>query len=156
MKIIIPFLGKTKEDYLQKGITDYYHRLQHYTRIEIRQLKVKKRGASLSAPEMQRLESELLNGCCDTSVFRIVLDVTGRSLDSEAFAQLLIDLENRGIRQAAFIIGGPAGLAEEQLKRANMKIRLSSLTFPHDIARLLLLEQLYRGYTIKAGEKYHK
>ena len=156
MKIIIPFLGKTKAEYLQKGIKDYCNRLNHYTRVEIKELKLKKSFSAKTDFELKRQENELINSCLEKKTFRIALDIKGKQFRSEAFSDLLTRLENRGVQQAAFIIGGPVGLAEEQLDMADMVISLSSMTFPHDIARFLLVEQLYRAYTIKAGEKYHK
>ena len=155
MKIELLFLGKTKETYLEHGIQDYLKRLSHYNSVEIKTLKVKKQHGK-SENEIKNYESSLFNSQLESNDYRIVLDNRGKQITSENLSELICDLEQRGVKKANFIIGGPVGLADEQLKKADLIISFSKMTFTHDMVRLLLLEQLYRAYTIKAGEKYHK
>ena len=155
MKLEIPFLGKTKERYLQEGIRDFQSRLSHYVRVEIKEIRIKKIKSS-NKKHLLDSENQLIESQISAGAYRVVLDSRGQMLSSETLSNHLNVLENRGIKRAAFIIGGPLGLAEEQVEKADLILSLSKLTFPHDMVRLLLLEQLYRAYTIKAGEKYHK
>ncbi|MBT8359646.1 MAG: 23S rRNA (pseudouridine(1915)-N(3))-methyltransferase RlmH [Desulfobacterales bacterium] len=155
MKIKLLFLGKTKEDYLAQGIDDFSKRLSHYTRLEICYIKVKTLK-SKSDPEIRAYENVLLNNHIDPSAYRVALDNNGTQLSSEQLSEMIDRLEKRSIKKLCFVIGGPLGLDNEQKQRADIILSLSSMTFTHDMCRLLLLEQLYRAYTIKAGEKYHK
>ena len=155
MKIELPFLGKTKERYIETGINDFYSRLSHYVSLEIKPVKVRVLKGKTDE-QIVISESLLLDQCLGAGSYRIVLDSGGKLLSSEDFSELITTLENRGIKKVSFIIGGPLGLADSQLKRADMIISLSRMTFTHDMVRLLLMEQLYRAFTIKAGEKYHK
>jgi len=106
--------------------------------------------------QIRAYESELLDNRISKSSFRVALDSRGKQLSSEKFAEFLTDLEQRSVQVTSFVIGGPLGLAEEQTKRADTVLSLSEMTYTHDMVRLILLEQLYRAYTIKAGTKYHK
>ena len=155
MKIEILLLNKTKELYLQQGIADYLQRLKRFNAVELVEVKVKKMSTR-SATEVMAHESSLLDRRVTPGGYRIVLDRGGRQLASEKFAAALLDLENRGIATVSFIIGGPLGLDAEQLRKADLILSLSAMTFTHDMTRLILLEQLYRAYTIKAGTSYHK
>lgn len=155
MKIKLLFLGKTKEDYLAQGIDDFSKRLSHYTRLEISYIKVKNRKGK-SAPEIRAYENLLLNNHIEPSAYRVALDSTGTQLSSEKLSEMIDTLEKRGIKELCFVIGGPLGLDNEQKQCADIILSLSPMTFTHDMCRLLLLEQIYRAYTIKAGEKYHK
>ena len=155
MKLELPFLGRTKARYIQEGINDFYTRLSHYVHVEIKEIKTKNVGTR-NKNKILASESKLLEKCITPGSYRVALDCRGQMLSSEQLSEHLADLENRGMKNVIFIIGGPLGLAEEQLERADFVFSLSHLTFPHDMARLFLLEQLYRAYTIKAREQYHK
>jgi len=155
MKIELPFLGRTKEQYIEKGIGDFYSRLSHYVPVIIKPIRVKP-TRNRTVAQIKGSESRLLDQNITAGSYRIALDVTGAPVSSEDLSELLISLESQNVKRVAFIIGGPAGLDPVQLKKANRVISLSRMTFTHDMTRLLLLEQLYRAFTIKAGEKYHK
>ena len=155
MKIEVLLLGKTKEPYIEKGIQDYARRLSHYTSIDLTTIKIRSQKGK-SVEEAQKYESRLLEENIRSGDFRIVLDSRGKQLSSEAFSRKISSLEQQGVKKACVIIGGPLGIAEEQLSKAHMVLSLSKMTFTHDMVRQLILEQLYRAYTIKAGEKYHK
>lgn len=155
MKIELPFLGKTKERYIEKGIIDFHSRLSHYVSVDIKVVKTRPlRGQS--ANQTKSSESTFIDQSVSPGCYRIALDSSGKLLSSEGLSELITTLENQSVKKVSFIIGGPLGLADSQLKKADLVISLSRMTFTHDMVRLLLLEQLYRAYTIKAGEQYHK
>lgn len=155
MKIELLFLGKTKEPYLQQGIDDYSARLAQYSQVELVEIKLKKQRGK-SADEIRDYESRLLDKRIRPGSYRVALDGCGRNYSSEAFADFITDLENRAVKTLSFVIGGPLGLARAQRDQADSVLSLSAMTFTHDMVRLLLLEQLYRAYAIKAGSQYHK
>jgi len=155
MKHELLFLGKTKEPFLAGGIGEYAARLGHYTSVGIEILKEKSKpgqdDASLLAAEGAQLLAAVKPGA-----FVVVLDGGGQQLSSLELAALVSRWEERGVKVVNYLLGGHLGLAESVLARADFCLSLSKLTFTHGMARLILLEQLYRAYTIKAGEKYHK
>lgn len=155
MKIELLLLGKTKESYVEAGIKDFSKRLRHFVPLELTHLK-EKRYINRSDNEIMALQSVVFNQAIEPDSYRVVLDRTGRAMDSEELAVLIGSLLNRGVKKAVFIIGGPLGVAPEQLAAADLVLSLSRMTFTHDLARLLLLEQLYRAFSIRAGTKYHK
>ena len=156
MKLYLPFLGKTREQYLAAGIDDFSKRLKHFVQIEHPIIKEKKKSAKDSPDRLKNEESRLLLQNLSKSVIIIALDPTGRQMSSEGFAELITKWENQGVKEAAFLIGGPLGLGDEIIQKADLVFSLSKMTFTHEMARLLLLEQLYRAFTIKAGTGYHK
>ncbi|MGB5231062.1 MAG: 23S rRNA (pseudouridine(1915)-N(3))-methyltransferase RlmH [Desulfoprunum sp.] len=151
----LPLLGRTKDAALGEGIDDYCRRLRHYTTLSVRLLKDpgKTRGRS---EDLVESEGRLLLKTVPPGAFVVVLDAGGGQYTSEQFAALISGWEQRGIKQVCYLIGGPCGHSGDVLGRADLLLSLSRMTFTHDMVRLLLLEQLYRAYTIKAGEKYHK
>ncbi len=156
MKLEILLLGKTKEPYLAAGIDDFRARLGHFCPLTLTYLKGKGTSGKTGA-EIRALESGILNGRIDArNCYRIALDRAGRQLTSERLAFLLDELIGRGVKKTVFVIGGPLGLAEEQIRAADLVLSLSTMTFTHDMTRLLLLEQLYRAFSIRAGTGYHK
>lgn len=155
MKLEVLLLNKTKEPYLQQGISDYQKRLKRFIGVELIEIKVKKLSAR-SDSEIKAVESAMIDKRTAQGGYRIALDCGGQQFNSEAFASLLSELEQRSVQIVSFIIGGPLGLADEQLLRADRVLSLSEMTFTHDMTRLILLEQIYRAYTIKAGTRYHK
>ena len=155
MRLEVLLLNKTKESYLQQGVADYLHRLQRYGSIELVEIRVKNLSSKSDA-EIKAQESVLLDRRATEGSYRIALDSGGEQFSSVEFAALLTELENRAVKSVSFIIGGPFGLAEDQLRRADQVLSLSHMTFTHDMTRLILLEQIYRAYTIKAGTSYHK
>ena len=151
----LPFLGKTKDAYISEGIEEYCKRLRHYTTLMVTLLKEKgrKKGRLLESAEQ---EGEVLLQSVPAGALIVALDAGGRQYSSEDFALQISDWEQRGVKQVSYLIGGPTGLCPSVLDKADLLLSLSKMTFTHDMVRLLLLEQLYRAYTIKAGEKYHK
>ncbi len=151
----LPFLGKAKDGFITAGIEEYCKRLRHYTTLSVNILKEKgkKKDRALEPAEQ---EGELLLQSVPGGALIVGLDAEGEQYTSEKFASLISDWEQRGIKQVSYLIGGPTGLSRSVLDRADILLSLSKMTFTHDMTRLFLLEQLYRAYTIKAGEKYHK
>ena len=155
MKIELPFLGKTKDSFIEQGIKEYSGRLKHYTGLNVSVLKVKRKN-SWTEEQGRQEEGRVLLGALPPATLKIVLDSRGKQLSSEGLADLISRWEQQGRKQAAFLIGGPTGHSEEVLAAADLLLSFSRMTFTHDMVRLFLLEQIYRAYTIKAGEKYHK
>jgi 23S rRNA (pseudouridine1915-N3)-methyltransferase len=154
MKHQLLFLGKIKDRFIEEGVEEYASRLKHYTTFSITILKEKIRGrGKIMSAEGQ---GKLLLQAVPAGATIVVLDSTGKQFSSEAFSQKIDQWEMQGIKQICYLIGGPDGHAPEVLGAADLIVSLSKMTFTHDMARLLLVEQLYRAYTIKAGEQYHK
>lgn len=156
MKCIVPFLGKTKEKYIAEGIADFSGRLERYVQLEIPILKEKKRTAKDDHVRALKEEAEALRQAVPSTAKVVALDLTGRQLRSEDFAMLLTKWEDMGIREVVFLIGSSDGLDPDIARGADFTLSLSKMTFTHEMARLLLLEQLYRAFSIKAGTGYHK
>ncbi len=155
MKIELLLLEKTKASYIQQGIDDYAKRLQHYVPVSLHFLKIKKKK-QWNEQQQKLEEGSLLLASVPAGAMKVVLDSRGKQISSEDLAKQITNWENYGQRQISFLIGGPLGLSAEVVAKADMLLSLSKMTFTHDMVRLFLLEQLYRAYTIKAGEKYHK
>jgi 23S rRNA (pseudouridine1915-N3)-methyltransferase len=154
MRLEIIYPGKTKEKYLQKGIDEYVKRLGRYVKIkihEIKELKGKGDDHSLKEKEGRQLLSKV-----QKSSFLVVLDPSGFQKSSEELAGAISKWEGQGRQAIVFVIGGPIGLSREVLDQADEVLSLSKMTFTHEMARLILLEQIYRAYNIKAGTAYHK
>ncbi len=159
MKITIAAVGKIKEKYLKDGIDEYTKRLSRFCDLEIIEVQDEQAPDNLSeAGEKQIMKKEaekLLKRIKEGSLL-VVMDVKGEKLDSEGFAAKLKSFFVSGSSHITFIIGGSLGVDEELIKRASLRLSMSSMTFPHQLARLILLEQIYRCFKINSGETYHK
>jgi len=156
MRFEILFLGKTKEKYLAAGIEDFNKRLSRYAEVEIRTIKEKKWGNNESEKKIKEEETAHLLANCIQPTLIVALDPGGKQVSSEELANLIQQWEEQGKRKITFIIGGSLGLAPVIKQSADALISLSTMTFTHEMARLLLLEQLYRACSIRAGSQYHK
>ena len=155
MKFLVPLIGKTKEHYIDAGIRDYAGRLSRFVSVALP--VVKERASRKEVDEViKSSEAVLLLDQASSAGFRVALDPGGIMPDSEEMATLLTGWEDRGIGTICFLIGGHLGLHSSVLAQADLILSLSRLTFTHEMTRLLLLEQLYRACTIKAGHNYHK
>ncbi len=158
MKIQLIWIGKTKANFIKQGIDFYAKKLRHFTSLEIKEVKEMAKGACVQ-PSQQALikkkEGEKLQLACKQSSFIVCLDEKGNTFTSIQFAKWLNTLEDRGTRNLAFIIGGPFGLDEKVIQNSHYRLSLSPMTFTHDMTRLILLEQLYRAYTIIRNIPYH-
>ena len=155
MKLSLPFLGKTKEKYLDQGIQDYAGRLRRYLPLEIKMLK-SRHGKNDADQVIMAREAEQLLAHAASASLTVALDPAGRRRTSEDIADTLRDWEGRGIQTLCFLIGGHLGLDEQVYRQADQIWSLSQLTFTHEMTRFILLEQLYRACSINAGHNYHK
>ena len=152
MKIIC--LGKTKHNFLQAGITEYTKRISIYTNIEMDILPDVKLSGSNTIQIVKEQEAETLIKKIPESSYIIALDENGKMSSSINFAKF-IQQKLVSSKNIVFVIGGVYGLSEKILKRADLKLSFSRFTFTHQMIRLILLEQIYRAYTIIKGKKYH-
>ncbi|WP_196593383.1 23S rRNA (pseudouridine(1915)-N(3))-methyltransferase RlmH [Pectinatus sottacetonis] len=158
MKITVISAGKIKEKYLREGIAEFCKRLRPFTQLEIIEIMEEKMPDSPSPAAKEKIliaEGKRLMRRIPANDFLFVLDVYGRQLSSEDFAAKISTLGLNGRSKFTFIIGGPFGLSEELREKADMRISFSSMTFTHQMVKLLLVEQVYRAFKINNGEKYH-
>jgi 23S rRNA (pseudouridine1915-N3)-methyltransferase len=159
MQIRVVAVGKIKEKFLQEGIAEYEKRLRPYVKLQVIGLAEEKRP-QLSSPANESVaiekEGERILEAIPESSLIIALDVKGQSWSSQDLADAFRVWELAGKSQVAFIIGGDLGLSPAVLARSNQRISLSKMTFTHQMARLILLEQVYRACRINSGEPYHK
>lgn len=159
MKIDILCVGKIKEKFFQDAISEYSKRLSAYAKLEIIEVKDEgtKADASIKEEELVlKAEAERLQKYISDKAFVIALCVEGKQTDSVSFSKVLEKAEVEGKGHLQFIIGGSLGLLPEIKKRANLRLSFSEMTFPHQLMRVILCEQIYRGYRIKNNEPYHK
>lgn len=159
MQIQVIAIGKIKESYLRDGITEYRKRLHNYCTIELKEhteYRVEHIHSYEEIEEAVRSEGTILLKSVPSSSFLIALDPKGRELTSDSFASLIRTWEIEGPYSISFLIGGPHGLSEEVRNKAGMMISLSKMTFPHQMARMILFEQIYRAFTIIRGIPYHR
>ncbi|HTR48730.1 MAG TPA: 23S rRNA (pseudouridine(1915)-N(3))-methyltransferase RlmH [Verrucomicrobiae bacterium] len=143
MKIRLVMLGKTRREEARALVDDYTRRAARYAEIETNEL----RESSLAVLRKMRI---------DPSATFVLLDAAGKQFTSQQFARWLGDLRDRGAREIVFLCGGAEGFPEELRAKANQKISLSTLTMPHEFARVVLAEQIYRAFAILAGHPYPK
>lgn len=159
MQITIVTVGKLKEKYLKDGIAEYSKRLSSYCKLQVIEVSDEKAPEELSATEMEqvkRKEGERILAQLKPDQYVIALAIEGQMWTSEKLASELDRLATYGKSQVAFVIGGSLGLASEVLKRADVQLSFSKMTFPHQLVRLILVEQVYRAFRIGRGEPYHK
>lgn len=159
MNITIITVGKLKEKYLKQGIAEYTKRLGAYAKIDIVELADEKAPEVLSDSEMQQVknkEGERILSKISPDHHVIALAIQGKMKSSEELADTLDKLATYGKSKVSFIIGGSLGLSDDVLKRADEKLSFSKMTFPHQLMRLVLVEQVYRAFRINRGEPYHK
>lgn len=156
MKIKIIALGKIKEKFLKDGIDEFLKRLTPYTSIEIVELTpVEIRDENLTQKALEQ-EGEKILAHIKNDSFVITMEILGKQLPSEDFAQKINEISMSGISELVFVIGSSCGLSPIVSNRANFKLSFSKMTFLHQFARLLLVEQIYRAFKILKGETYHK
>ena len=159
MNISIVTVGKLKEKYLKQGIDEYLKRLTSYAKVEVIEVSDEKAPEELSETEMEQVkqkEGERILAKIGDDVHVIALAINGKMRSSEELADTLDKLATYGKSKIAFVIGGSLGLSDQVLTRANEKLSFSKMTFPHQLMRLILVEQIYRTFRINRGEPYHK
>lgn len=156
MKIKIIVLGKIKEKFLKDGIDEFLKRLTPYTTVEIVELQpVEIKDENLTKKALDQ-EGEKILANIKPNSYVITLEILGKQLSSEEFANKINEITNEGVGELVFVIGSSCGLAPEVSQRANFKLSISKMTFLHQFARLLLIEQIYRAFKILKNETYHK
>ena len=148
-------IGKTDNKQLQALIDDYTKRLGFYIKFNLEIIPDIKNAKNLSEAQQKQKEGELILKQLKPTDVLILLDENGKQLDSVGFSQYLQKHMNSGIKQLVFVIGGPYGFSQEVYNQARGKISLSKMTFSHQMVRLFIIEQLYRGFTILKNEPYH-
>ncbi len=159
MNITVIAVGKMKETQMVKVLQEYAKRLGRYCKLDITEVPDVKAPESLSLKEMEQVkktEGEGILKNIKDGTYVIALDIRGKMMSSEEFADKINQLGIQGFGKIAFIIGGSLGLSEEVLKRADLRLSFSPMTFPHQLMRIILLEQIYRAFKIISGEPYHK
>jgi 23S rRNA (pseudouridine1915-N3)-methyltransferase len=156
MKIKIIVVDRTRSPFLQEGELFYLKRLRRYIQVDWVEAKAAKITKARPEVEILSIEGERIAKKLAPKDYVVSLDPSGYLHSSEEFAEWLRTVSDRGQQSIAFVIGGALGLANEFLERSHKVLSLSRLTFTHEMSRLVLLEQLYRGFTILHGEKYHK
>lgn len=159
MKITLITVGKIKEKYLKDAIAEYSKRLSKYCKLEIVEVADEKTPDQASENverQIRQKEGERILRYVKDDAYVFTLEIGGTMLDSVAFAKKMENLGIQGKSHLIFIIGGSIGLGEEVLRRSDYALSFSKMTFPHQLMRVILLEQVYRGYRIIEGAPYHK
>lgn len=159
MNISIITVGKLKEKYLKQGIAEYTKRLSAYAKVQEIEVSDEKAPEHLSGADMllvKQKEGERILAKISPDTHVIALAIQGKQRTSEEFARELDQLATYGKSKIAFVIGGSLGLSDDVMKRADDTISFSKMTFPHQLMKLILCEQIYRAYRINRNEPYHK
>lgn len=159
MRVTIVCVGKLKEAYWRGAIQEYSKRLSRYLKLEIVELPDEKAPETMSPAqedEVRQKEGLRILKAIKEDAFVVALAIEGKSLSSEALADFISEKTVRGVSHMAFVIGGSLGLSEDVMKRADFSLSFSPMTFPHQMMRVILLEQIYRAEKINRKEPYHK
>lgn len=159
VKITLITVGKIKEKYLKDAISEYSKRLSRYCKLEIIEVadeKTPEQSSEAADHAIRDKEGERILKHIRDDMYVITLEIAGKMLTSEEFAKKVEMLGVQGVSSIALIIGGSIGLGKEVLKRSDYALSFSKMTFPHQLMRVILLEQVYRAYRIINGEPYHK
>lgn len=159
MRITIITVGKMKEKYMQASVAEYVKRLGTYCKIEIKEVadeKTPDNASDLVCEKIKEKEGERILKYLKDDAFVITLEIKGNMLTSEEMAKKINNLAISGTSHITFIIGGSLGLSEKVLSKSNYALSFSKMTFPHQLMRVILVEQIYRSYRIITGAPYHK
>jgi 23S rRNA (pseudouridine1915-N3)-methyltransferase len=159
VNILIVSVGKLKEKYLKQGIEEYIKRLSSYAKVEIIEVPDEKAPENLSEADMvivKEKEGERILSKISDDTYVITLAIDGKMHSSESLAKRMDQLATYGNSKVAFVIGGSLGLSDTVMKRADETLSFSKMTFPHQLMRLILVEQIYRAFRINRNEPYHK
>lgn len=159
MKITVITVGKIKEKYLRDAIAEYSKRLSKYCKLEIVEVadeKTPDNASEVVEESIRSKEAERILKYVKDDAFVITLEINGKQLSSEELADKIDKLGVQGTSHIIFVIGGSIGLGKEVLAKSNFALSFSKMTFPHQLMRVVLLEQIYRSYRIINGEPYHK
>jgi 23S rRNA (pseudouridine1915-N3)-methyltransferase len=159
VKIDVICVGSLKEAYLRDAAAEYLKRLSRYAKITVTEIKEARLPANASPADeeaVKNAEGAAILAKVGASPYVIALDVRGESRSSERFAKQIQELSASGKSNIAFIIGGSLGLSDDVLRAADFRLSFSPMTFPHQLMRVIVLEQIYRAFKINSGESYHK
>ncbi|MDO4690949.1 MAG: 23S rRNA (pseudouridine(1915)-N(3))-methyltransferase RlmH [Fusobacterium sp.] len=155
MNIYVICIGKVKEGYIIEGIQEFSKRMKKFVNLEIIELKEFTKESKIELC-IKKESDEILKYLSKINSYEILLDLTGREFDSVAMSTYIEDLKNSGVSNISFIIGGSDGVSQELKKKVKLKLKFSNFTFPHQLMRLIFMEQLYRWFAISNNIKYHK
>lgn len=155
MKIVVMSVGRVRQQFVLQGEAEYLQRIKGSFSVELVELGMES-PESMSPTEVQSREAQEVLKRAQAFDYLVVLDERGQSSSSKQFSEFIQKRMNSGIKTLGFVIGGAFGFAEKVRQEADSVISLSALTFPHQITRLLLVEQLYRAHTLMKGISYHK
>ena len=159
MRITVVCVGKINEKFFRDAIDEYMKRLSRYAKVEITEVadeKTPDNASERQEEQIRDIEGERILKNVPDSAYAVLLAINGEQVTSEGLAKKISDLQVKGESHICFIIGGSLGTSEAVYKRADYKLSFSKMTFPHQLMRVVLLEQIYRAYKINAGEPYHK
>ena len=159
MKIKVVTVGKLKEKYLKDGIAEYSKRISRFAKLEMIELadeKTPDRASELENQKILEIEGQRILSKVGDRDFVIALAIEGKTFSSEEFSKQLEEASIKGFSTLTFIIGGSLGLSSAVKNRANLSVSFGRLTLPHQLMRLVLVEQIYRAFTIQHGSPYHK
>jgi 23S rRNA (pseudouridine1915-N3)-methyltransferase len=155
MKLQFWALGKDHETYVKQGVDDFTKRINNYYPASWKIIPAPKNAALLTEDDLKKKEAESILKQVSENDYLVALDEQGKTIRSEQLATFIQQRANESSKQLIFLIGGAFGLHAQLIKRANFQLSLSALTFPHQLVRLILAEQVYRACTILRNEKYH-
>jgi len=155
MKIEFWCVNKTSFSYVKEGMAEYEKRLNHYTSLKVEIISNIKNTKNLSPAQLKQAEAKSIIDKLSPSDHLILLDENGKQYSSSGFATFIQGCQMANYKQIIFLIGGGYGFDQSIYDRAKSKISMSKMTFPHELIRVIFLEQLYRAFTILKGEKYH-
>ena len=155
MNINIICIGKIKDKYINDGIAEFSKRMTSFASLNIIELKEYNKEDSINI-SIEKESSEILKQISKSNSYNILLDLDGKEITSENMSKYIDDLKNKGVSSINFIIGGSNGVSKEVKNSVDMKLKFSYFTFPHQLMRLILLEQVYRWFAISNNIKYHK
>ena len=155
MKIHLLLTGKTNQDFVGQGIDEFCNRLKHYVPFEMEIIPDLKNTKNLPTEQLKEKEGELIIQSFQSGDFIVLLDERGKEFTSEEFAEYIEKKSHAGIKRLVFVVGGAYGFSTAVYEAAHDKIALSKMTFPHQLVRLIFVEQLYRAMTILRNENYH-
>jgi 23S rRNA (pseudouridine1915-N3)-methyltransferase len=155
MKLHFWAIGKNHEPFVKEGVEDFTKRISKYYPVEWSVIPVPKNAGMLSEMDLKKKEGEIILEWLGKDDYLVALDEHGKQFSSEGLADFIVKRSNQSVRNIVFLIGGAFGLDKAVLDRANYKWSLSDLTFPHQLVRLILAEQVYRACSIIKNEKYH-
>ena len=155
MKITLAVIGKTADRAAADGIAEYARRITRYLPFEVRHINDVKSARGITQAQQKQIEGRGILAAVDKSDHVALLDEKGRQMTSVEFAEYIGKHLDKGTKRIVFVVGGPYGFSDDVYARADSLVSLSKMTFPHDLARLIFAEQLYRAMTILNHEPYH-